>query len=116
MDEILMHIRDYSRIIACGSISSYNKDLSNRFKIKNYPRIIIKRAIIQGFIYFDYKEDIPAAIAELSQLIAKGKLRTKVDLRYGLEEAPKGLKDLLVGNNQGKVVIQLEKDAVNAKL
>lgn len=46
LDELLMHIKDYSRIIACGSISSYNSDLKNRYKIKNYPRIIIKRAII----------------------------------------------------------------------
>lgn len=25
LDELLMHIRDYSRIIACGAISSYNE-------------------------------------------------------------------------------------------
>lgn len=56
LDEVLMHIRDFSRIIACGAISQYNTDLSQRYKIKNYPRIIIKRAVIQGFIYFDYKD------------------------------------------------------------
>ena len=65
---MLMHIRDFSRIIACGSISSYNTDIKNRYRIKNYPRIIIKRAIIQGFIYTDYMKEIPQAIAELSQL------------------------------------------------
>ena len=102
-----MHIRDFSRVIACGAISSYNKDIKNRYKIKNYPRIIIKRAIIQGFIYFDYKDEIPAAMAELTKLMGQGKLKTKVDMRFGLEEAPKGLKDLLMGKNQGKVVIQL---------
>lgn len=78
LDELLMHIRDFSRIIACGAISSYNTDIQNRYKIKNYPRIIIKRAIIQGFIYFDYKEDIPQAMKELSQLVSQGKLKAKV--------------------------------------
>lgn len=55
-------------------------------------------------------------MAELSQLLGQGKLRTKVDLRNGLEEAPKGLKDLLMGKNTGKVVIQVEKEALNPKL
>jgi len=59
LDELLMSIKDFSRVIACGAISSYNSDLNNRYKIKNYPRIIIKRAIIQGFIYTDYIKEAP---------------------------------------------------------
>jgi NADPH-dependent curcumin reductase CurA len=111
LDELLMHIRDYSRIIACGAISSYNEEISNRYKIKNYSRIIIKRAIIQGFIYFDYAKEFPQAITELSKLKSEGKLKFKVDIHNGLDEAPNGLKNLLLGKNNGKVIVRVEKDA-----
>lgn len=111
LDELLMHIRDESRIIACGAISSYNQDLTKRYKIKNYPRIIIKRAIIQGFIYFDYQKEFPEAVAELAKLMQQGKLKFRVDMHNGLEEAPNGLKHLLLGQNDGKVVVRVEKQS-----
>ena len=116
LDEILMHIRDFSRIIACGSISSYSTDIKNRYKIKNYPRIIIKRAIIQGFIYTDYAQDIPEATKELVQLVSQGKLKGNVNMYNGLDEAPKALKDLLTGKNTGKVMVRIEKEGPSAKL
>jgi NADPH-dependent curcumin reductase CurA len=83
LDEILMHIRDQSRIIACGAISSYNQ--KNPYRIKNYSRIIIKRALIQGFIYFDYAKEFPKAIMHLAKMMADGKLKYSIDLRKGLD-------------------------------
>lgn len=111
LDELLMHIRDESRIIACGAISAYNVDISKRYKIKNYSRIIIKRALIQGFTFFDFAKEFPEAISELSQLIQQGKLKFRVDIHNGLDEAPKGLKDLLMGQNEGKVIVRVEKQS-----
>ena len=116
LDELLMHIKDFSRVIACGAISSYNSDIQNRYKCKNYPRIIIKRAIIQGFIYTDYAKEIPEAVKELGQLLAQGKLKGKVNMYNGLDEAPRALKDLLMGNNTGKVMVRIEKEGPRAKL
>lgn len=87
LDEILMHIRDESRIIACGAISSYgsyNKEKQEPYRIKNYSRIIIKRAKIQGFIYFDYAKEFPKAIQYLNTLIEKGQLKYSTDIRNGL--------------------------------
>jgi NADPH-dependent curcumin reductase len=118
LDEILMHIRDESRIIACGSISSYgsyNKEKQEPYRIKNYSRIIIKRAKIQGFLYFDYAKEFPKAIQHLNTLIEKGQLKYSTDIRHGLEECPKGLKDLLQGNNKGKVIIRLANPTKNSQ-
>ncbi len=103
LDEILMHIRDQSRIIACGAISSYNQ--KQPYRIKNYSRIIIKRALIQGFIYFDYAKEFPRAIMHLAKMMADGKLKYSIDLRKGVDECPRGLRDILEGNNKGKVII-----------
>lgn len=54
LDNLLMYIKDETRIIACGSISTYNDEPGKRYRLKNYSRIVIKRAIIQGFIFTDY--------------------------------------------------------------
>lgn len=105
-----MHIRDFSRVIACGAISSYNEAVGERYKIKNYSRIIIKRAIIQGFIYTDYAKEFPQAVSELAKLVSEGKLKYSVDIQNGLEEAPNALKKLLLGQNKGKVIVRVDKD------
>lgn len=110
LDELLMHIREESRIIACGAISaysSYGQEKHQPYRIKNYSRIIIKRALIQGFLYFDFVKEFPQAIQRLSQLVHEGKLKYTTDIRNGLEECPRGLKDLLEGNNKGKVIIRV---------
>jgi len=108
-----MHIRDLSRVIACGAISSYkyfNDAKQQPYRIKNYSRIIIKRALIQGFLYFDYAKEFPLAIAELSAFVKQGKLKFSVDYHNGIEEAPRGLKGLLMGENKGKVIIRISND------
>lgn len=48
-----MNIKDSSRIVLCGSVSTYyGRD--EPYKLKNYPRLIIKRCTMEGFIFFDY--------------------------------------------------------------
>jgi NADPH-dependent curcumin reductase CurA len=58
LDDVLMHVKDLSRIVLCGTISSYNniakRDADSAYRLKNYSRMIIKRCRMQGFLYFDY--------------------------------------------------------------
>ena len=63
---------------------------------------------MQGFIYTDYKKTFPAAISQLTKHIQEGKLKFKEDILQGLDSAPNGLQRLLLGNNDGKVIIQCE--------
>lgn len=53
LDTMLMHINDFARIVMCGAISSYNES-KNNYGLKNYMRMIMKRAQMQGFIVLDY--------------------------------------------------------------
>ena len=53
LDTMLMHINDFARIVMCGAISSYNEG-KNSYGLKNYMRMIMKRAQMQGFIVLDY--------------------------------------------------------------
>ena len=39
-----MNIRDNARIVLCGSISNYNDAPGKFYGVKNYSRLIIKKA------------------------------------------------------------------------
>jgi NADPH-dependent curcumin reductase CurA len=39
---------------------------------------------MQGFLYFDYVKQFPKAILDIQQQIAQGKMKTRVDMLYGI--------------------------------
>jgi NADPH-dependent curcumin reductase CurA len=43
----------------------------------------------------------------MSQFIRESKLKYRVDLIKGIAAAPAGLKNLLLGKNDGKVIVQV---------
>lgn len=74
LDDVLMNIKDESRIILCGAISNYNyigdnQNKNDYYRLKNYPRLIIKRAVMKGFIVLDYVKDFSKGYKELLSLI-----------------------------------------------
>ena len=83
LDDVLMNIKDDSRIILCGAISNYNyigkdQNKNDYYRLKNYPRLIIKRAVMKGFIYFDYYKEFTAGYEALNKLLSEGKLKIKI--------------------------------------
>ena len=62
---------------------------------------------MQGFLFFDYVERMPEAIAELSAWVREGKLVYAEDIVDGLENAPSALVRLLSGDNQGKMIVKV---------
>jgi NADPH-dependent curcumin reductase CurA len=61
-----MNIKDESRIVSCGAVSNYsfygdNQNKNEYYRLKNYPRLIIKRAVMKGFIVLDYIQEFPQA-------------------------------------------------------
>lgn len=93
----------------CGLISTYS-ELDKPYKLKNYSRLIIKRARMEGFLYFDYAKKFKSAIIEMQKLMSEGKLKTRIDMQYGIEECPRALKKLLSGENNGKVIVKVHDD------
>ena len=65
LDDLLMTIRDNARIILCGAVSTYNDAPNKQYGLKNYSRLIIKKATMQGYIYYDYRKLFPEAVSFL---------------------------------------------------
>ena len=106
LDDVLLHINERARVVLCGAISQYNtKDV---YGLKNYMRLVIKRAQMQGFVVIDYTKRYRESIEFLQKQITAGKLRFTEDIVQGLENAPKALRRLLLGENNGKVIVKVE--------
>ncbi len=108
-DAVLAHINVGARIVVCGTMGI--RDVATGEPQPPGPRVnrtlLIKRARMQGFLFFDYVERMPAALAELAEWVREGKLTYSEDITDGLENAPAALVRLLSGDNRGKMIVKV---------
>ena len=106
LDAVLTLINLEARIPVCGLISTYNADgpVPGPYMFRN---ILMKRALLKGFIVIDYFPRIAEFYADMPGWLASGQIKWKVDVRQGLENAPVILQDLFTGGNTGKLVVQI---------
>jgi NADPH-dependent curcumin reductase CurA len=106
LEAALNRLALHGRVVFCGRISAYN-DPNPAQGPRNYVNILIRRARVEGFLVFDYVDQMPQALAELAPLVQSGKLRTREDIREGLDNAPSALVDLFTGGNTGKLIVHV---------
>jgi hypothetical protein len=106
LDAALARIALRARIIICGAISQYNSTTPVKGP-SNYLSLLVNRASMTGMVVFDYAARYGAAIAEMAQWVASGKLRSKEDIVPGLDRFPEALLKLFSGENHGKLMLEL---------
>jgi NADPH-dependent curcumin reductase CurA len=106
LEAALNRLALHARVVFCGAISGYN-DTAPPPGPRNYVNILVRRARVEGFLVFDYVDQMPQALAELAPLVQSGKLRTREDVREGLDSAPEALLDLFSGGNTGKLIVHI---------
>ncbi|TXD85596.1 NADP-dependent oxidoreductase [Subsaximicrobium wynnwilliamsii] len=105
-EAVLFNINKFSRTINCGAISVYNnKELPKSISVQ--PFLIKKSASMQGFVIFDYVDQHPAGIKQLTEWLATEKLTYTETIREGFENIPQAFMDLFDGKNKGKMVVKL---------
>jgi NADPH-dependent curcumin reductase CurA len=107
LDHALARICDGARVVLCGAISRYNEPGMSGPGPKNYFNLIPHGARMEGFMVFQFVRHFPEAIGELSTWYAQGKVKNKIDLQHGLENAPKTIIRLFTGANFGKQLLKL---------
>lgn len=108
LDAALTLMNKFGRIPVCGLISMYN-DWSSAGP-KMYRNILMKTLTVTGFLVSDYAERFEESLQKLGQWIAEGKIKYKVDVVEGIENAPTAVNKLFSGENKGKLIIQTSRE------
>lgn len=106
LDAVLTQINLKARIVLCGLISQYNatEPVPGPY---NFVNILVKRARVEGFIVMDYLPRAQEAFADLAKWYSEGRIKYRVDVVEGLEQAPSALNRLFEGANTGKLIIKV---------
>ena len=104
-DAVLPHLAVGARIVVCGTASIAAWD-----PWPQGPRmerhILVKRARMQGFLFFDHAPQFERAAATLAEWIRAGRLHHEEEILDGLEAAPGAIARLYRGENMGKLLIR----------
>ncbi|HMJ54960.1 MAG TPA: NADP-dependent oxidoreductase [Polyangiaceae bacterium] len=106
LDAALARLAMRGRVVLCGAISQYNATELPPGP-KNYMNLLLKRGRMEGFIILDYLERAGEAVQALAGWVAKGQIVDRVDIQEGLENAPRTLRRLFLGENIGKQLLKV---------
>lgn len=109
LDLMLTRLEKFGRVIACGSISTYN-DSGKSAGPENWFQIITMSLSVQGFIVLSHADKFAESRAALVKALEEGKLDISegehvVDTKF--EDVPKTWLQLFEGGNTGKLVTKL---------
>jgi hypothetical protein len=107
LEAVLTLINLGARIPLCGLISQYN-DAAPAHGPRNFEQILMKRALVQGFIILDYAAEFSAAVRELAPLVLSGKIKHQESIvKGGLDVMVDAVNMLFDGKNSGKLLVDL---------
>jgi NADPH-dependent curcumin reductase CurA len=106
LEAALSSLRVHGRIIACGSISSYNEK-TLRPGPNNLFNMTTKRLTMKGLIVGDWLDRQAEFEKEASGYYQAGKLKNKETVVEGIDKAVEAFIGLFQGKNVGKMVVKL---------
>lgn len=105
-DGALLNLNERGRVAVCGQISQYNLE-----KPEMGPRLtfqlILKRARMEGFLVFDFREKYAEALERMAGWVKEGKLKWAETVVEGVEHAPEAFVGMMRGENVGKMVVKV---------
>jgi hypothetical protein len=105
LDAALAHLNEDARVVLCGRISQTLA--AEPYGVRNLHRLAAVHGRMQGFLVFNYRARYDEARAWLAARLREGRLRQKLHVLEGLDQAPVGLGMLFRGENTGKLVVRL---------
>jgi len=106
MVEVLRRMKLFGRVPLCGMISTYN-DVNPSEEPGFWTMILMRRLAIRGFIVTDFAPRFGESGAALAGWMLGGQLKTRQDIRPGLENAVATVRELYTGGNFGKLLIEV---------
>jgi NADPH-dependent curcumin reductase CurA len=106
LDMALERLAMRGRVVLCGAIAQYNESELSPGP-RHYINLLLKRGRMEGIIVLDYLKRAPEAVGALASWVASGQIVDRVDVQAGLENAPRTLQRLFLGQNQGKQLLKI---------
>ncbi len=104
LDVVMSRMNAFGRIALCGMIAGYDGE---PIPMARPQLLLTQRLKLQGFIVSEHLPLWPAALKELGELVATGRLKYRESVAQGLENAPQAFLGLLRGANFGKQLVKL---------
>ncbi|MGH6611451.1 MAG: NADP-dependent oxidoreductase [Burkholderiaceae bacterium] len=104
MNAVLPRMNAHGRIALCGLIAGYD---AQPIPIDNPTWFLINRLTLQGFIITEHMDVWPAALKELGEHVAAGRIKYRESVAHGIENAPQAFLGMLKGANFGKQLVKL---------
>ena len=99
-------LRPYGRVAVCGAISQYDAS-EDAPGVSNLWLAIFKQLTLRGFVTMEHYERFTDFLAEVTPLLASGKLLAEETVVDGFERASEAFLGLLRGENLGKMIVRL---------
>ena len=75
-----------------------------------FRNLIMRRLTVQGFVILDYLDRYPEFQQQLAGWMLEGRLKYRLHIVDGLENAVDALKLLYSGGNHGKLMVRIGPD------
>jgi NADPH-dependent curcumin reductase CurA len=104
LDVVMSRMNAFGRIALCGMIAGYD---GQPMALANPRLLLTQRLKLQGFIVSEHMHLWPAALKELGEGVAGGRIRYRETIAPNLAAAPEAFLGLLKGRNFGKQLVRL---------
>ena len=105
LDAVLDNLAMHARVIICGAVSQYD-DMDNVVGPSMYLRLAERQSRMEGFAYFQFPDDIPDAVEELSRWLVEGSIALPETVLEGIDRYPDALQFMFSGGNVGKLMVK----------
>jgi len=109
LDAALARLRLHPRVALCGAISQYNAAGKPQGP-SNLMYLVYRRARMEGFLTADFRHRAAEAMKPLAQWLKEGRIKYRVDIVHGLENAIAAMQRMYEGGNIGKLLVQVSEE------
>lgn len=107
LDAMFTCMKTYGRIIGCGMISQFNRQ-NDPTPITNIYQMVARQLRFQGFLLPTYTDKIPAAVDQLQNWVAGGKLNLLENITEGIANCGKAYSEMMKGATIGKNLVKVD--------
>jgi NADPH-dependent curcumin reductase CurA len=111
LNAALPRMNPLGRIAVCGMISAYNNFGAISEPVTTLSNMIYNRITMKGFVVYEFDALRPQFLADMKQWLLEGRLKYRVTVMEGIEQAPDALIGLFTGMNTGKMLVKLAKES-----